>query len=76
MLEYDCVSKPYKLRKLDYYMLEQWLIISRYQEQEDRVKRLKEETIKAIMKNSADIVNFKREVSDRLSYLQQVAEEG
>ena len=40
------------------------------------MNRLKEEIVKAIMKNSTDIVTFKQEISDRLSYLRQVAEEG
>ncbi|THH33880.1 hypothetical protein EUX98_g334 [Antrodiella citrinella] len=46
-----------------------------YREQVDRVERLRDETVRAIIKNSSDIVTFKEEVSTQLKDLRDFAEE-
>ncbi|KAI5123278.1 hypothetical protein M0805_009300 [Coniferiporia weirii] len=46
-----------------------------YQEQIERVDRLKDETVRMILKSSSDIAAFKEEVSGHLSHLRQYAEE-
>ena len=48
--------------------------LDRYHEQVDKVNRLKEETVRAVIKNSSDIVAFKDEVSVQLQYLKDFAE--
>ncbi|GBE82486.1 predicted protein [Sparassis crispa] len=45
-----------------------------YREQVDKVNRLKDETMRAIIKNSSDIFMFKEEVSKQLKHLRDVAE--
>ncbi|KAL7283222.1 hypothetical protein ACG7TL_002649 [Trametes sanguinea] len=45
-----------------------------YREQVDKVNRLKEDTVRAVIKNSSDIVAFKDEVSKQLQYLRDFAE--
>ncbi|KAI0646849.1 HEC/Ndc80p family-domain-containing protein [Trametes meyenii] len=45
-----------------------------YREQVDKVNRLKEDTVRAVIKNSSDIVAFKDEVSKQLQYLKDFAE--
>jgi len=45
-----------------------------YREQMDKVDRLRDETVRAIIKNSSDIVTFKEEVSKQLKYLRDFAE--
>lgn len=46
----------------------------RYREQVEKVNRLKEDTVRAVIKNSSDIVAFKDEVSKQLQYLRDFAE--
>lgn len=48
-----------------------WL---RYREQIEKVNRLKDETMRAIIKNCSDIVIFKEEVSKQLKHLRDFAE--
>ena len=48
--------------------------VHRYREQIDKVDRLRDETVRAIIKNSSDIVAFKEEVSKQLQYLRDFAE--
>ncbi|KAH9951392.1 HEC/Ndc80p family-domain-containing protein [Amylocystis lapponica] len=45
-----------------------------HREQIDKVNRLKDETMRAIIKNSSDIVLFKEEVSKQLKHLRDFAE--
>ena len=45
-----------------------------YREQIDKVARLKEETIRSIVKNTHDVVVFKEEVSRHLLELRDFAE--
>ncbi|EPT05898.1 hypothetical protein FOMPIDRAFT_1026782 [Fomitopsis schrenkii] len=45
-----------------------------HREQIDKVNRLKDETMRAIIKNSSDIVMFKEEVSKQLKHLRDFAE--
>ncbi|KAJ8481219.1 hypothetical protein ONZ51_g6140 [Trametes cubensis] len=45
-----------------------------YREQVEKVNRLKEDTVRAVIKNSSDIVAFKDEVSKQLQYLREFAE--
>jgi len=45
-----------------------------YREQVDKVSRLKDETIRSIVKNTHDIVIFKEEVSRHLLELRDFAE--
>ncbi|CCM02890.1 uncharacterized protein FIBRA_05004 [Fibroporia radiculosa] len=45
-----------------------------YREQIDKVNRLKDETMRAIIKNSSDTVMFKEEVSKQLKHLRDFAE--
>lgn len=47
---------------------------SSYREQVEKVSRLKEETVRAIVKNSHDIAMFKDEVSRHLRDLREFAE--
>jgi len=47
-----------------------------YREQVEKVSRLKEKTVRAIIKNSHEIAMFKEEVSRHLRELREVAEEG
>jgi len=47
-----------------------------YREQVEKVSRLKEETVRAIIKNSHDIAMFKEEVSGHLRELREFAEGG
>jgi len=51
-------------------------LYDRYKEQVEKVNRLKEETIRAIIKNSHDIAVFKGEVSQYLRELRECAESG
>ena len=46
----------------------------RHREQVEKVNRLKEDTVRAVIKNSSDIVAFKDEVSKQLQYLRDFAE--
>ncbi|KAL5529070.1 hypothetical protein ACEPAG_5044 [Sanghuangporus baumii] len=46
-----------------------------YQEQVERVDRLKEETVRMILKSSSDMAAFQEEVSGQLNNLRQFAEE-
>ena len=46
----------------------------RYREQIDKVNRLREDTVRAVIKNSSEIVAFKDEVSKQLQYLRDFAE--
>ncbi|KAI0742721.1 HEC/Ndc80p family-domain-containing protein [Daedaleopsis nitida] len=45
-----------------------------YREQVEKTNRLKEETIRAVIKSSSDILAFKDEVSKQLQYLRDFAE--
>ncbi|KAH8107205.1 HEC/Ndc80p family-domain-containing protein [Cristinia sonorae] len=45
-----------------------------YREQIDKVERLRDETVRAIIKNSSDIVSFKEEVSTQLKDLRDFAD--
>ncbi|KIK59692.1 hypothetical protein GYMLUDRAFT_74134 [Collybiopsis luxurians FD-317 M1] len=47
-----------------------------YREQMERVNRLKNETVRAIIKNGSEIAEFKTEVSKRLKELRECAEMG
>lgn len=47
-----------------------------YREQQAKIARLKDETIRAIAKNSNEIALFKEEVSSRLRKLRDFVEEG
>lgn len=49
--------------------------IRRYQEQIEKTDRLREETVKAIVKSTNDMCVFKEQVSEHLSNLRQFAEE-
>lgn len=46
-----------------------------YREQVEKVSRLRDETVRAIIKNSNDIANFKEEVSQQLKQVREFAEE-
>ena len=46
-----------------------------YQEQIEKTDRLREETVKAIVKSTNDMCVFKEQVSEHLSNLRQFAEE-
>lgn len=46
-----------------------------YREQVEKVSRLRDETVRAIIKNSNDIANFKEEVSQQLKQVKDFAEE-
>ena len=50
------------------------LLLVSHREQIDKVNRLKDETMRAIIKNSSDIVMFKEEVSKQLKHLRDFAE--
>lgn len=50
------------------------IIASSYREQVERVNRLKDETVRAVIKNSSDIAQFKVEVASRLRELRECAE--
>jgi kinetochore protein NDC80 len=52
------------------------MTLPRYREQLDKVARLKEETTRAILKNSTDLGLFKEEVSKHLKELRDFAQEG
>lgn len=45
-----------------------------YKEQMEKVSRLKEETVRAILKNTQEIANFKQEVSRHLQELRDFVE--
>lgn len=48
----------------------------RYREQVEKVTRLRDETVRAIVKNSTEIAMFKEEVSQQLKSLREFAEAG
>ena len=48
--------------------------LHRYREQEEKVNRLREETVRAIIKNTNDIALFKEEVSRHLRELREFVE--
>jgi kinetochore protein NDC80 len=48
----------------------------RYREQVEKVARLRDETIRAIVKNSTEIAMFKEEISQQLKCLRDFAESG
>lgn len=48
--------------------------VDRYREQVEKVNRLKEDTVRAVIKNSSEVVAFKDEVSKQLQYLRDFAE--
>lgn len=50
-------------------------VYNRYQEQIERVDRLKDETIRMILKSSSDMAAFKEEVSTHLNTLRQYTDE-
>lgn len=47
---------------------------NRHREQIEKINRLKEDTVRAVIKNSSDVVAFKDEVSKQLQYLRDFAE--
>ena len=47
---------------------------TRYKEQVAKVNRLRDDTVREIIKNSSDIVMFKEEVSKQLKHLRDFAE--
>ena len=49
-------------------------VVYSYREQIEKVSRLKEETVRGIIKNSHDIAIFKEEVSGHLRELREFAE--
>ena len=55
-------------------MLKIFPCFNSHKEQEEKVSRLKEETVRAILKNSQEIANFKQEVSKHLQELRDFAE--
>jgi kinetochore protein NDC80 len=48
----------------------------RYREQVEKVARLRDETIRAIVKNSTEIAMFKEEISQQLKSLRDFVESG
>jgi kinetochore protein NDC80 len=46
-----------------------------YQEQIEKTDRLKEETVRAIVRVTSDMCNMKEQISEYLNHLRQVAEE-
>jgi kinetochore protein NDC80 len=48
----------------------------RYREQVEKVARLRDETVRAIVKNSTEIAVFKEEISQQLKALRNFAESG
>ncbi|KAI0807228.1 HEC/Ndc80p family-domain-containing protein [Fomes fomentarius] len=50
------------------------LLHGSYREQIEKINRLKEDTVRAVIKNSSDVVAFKDEVSKQLQYLRDFAE--
>jgi kinetochore protein NDC80 len=48
----------------------------RYREQVEKVARLRDETVRAIVKNSTEIAVFKEEISQQLKSLRDFAESG
>ena len=46
----------------------------RYREQQEKVARVKDETIRAIIKNSTEIAEMKEAVARQLKYIQDVVE--
>lgn len=48
--------------------------VDRYREQVEKVNRLKEDTVRAVIKNSSEVVAFKDEMSKQLQYLRDFAE--
>jgi kinetochore protein NDC80 len=48
----------------------------RYREQVEKVARLRDETVRAIVKNSTEIAMFKEEISRQLKSLRDFAESG
>ena len=52
------------------------LLLIRYREQVEKVTRLREETVRAIVKNSTEIAMFKEEISQQLRSLREFAEAG
>ena len=73
------VFKPSKLRMPSYFCLclivpPHSLISARYKEQVAKVNRLRDDTVREIIKNSSDIVMFKEEVSKQLKHLRDFAE--
>jgi kinetochore protein NDC80 len=48
----------------------------RYREQVEKVTRLRDETVRAIVKNSTEVAMFKEEISQQLKNLQDFAEAG
>lgn len=51
------------------------LFLCSYREQVEKVTRLRDETVRAIIKNSNDIADFKEEVSQQLKQVREFAEE-
>jgi kinetochore protein NDC80 len=45
-----------------------------YREQQEKVARVKDETIRAIIKNSTEIAEMKETVARQLKYIQDVVE--
>jgi kinetochore protein NDC80 len=50
------------------------LSIYSYSEQQEKVAKLKDETLRAIVKNITDIALFKNQVSERLKEVKELAE--
>ena len=46
----------------------------RYREQQEKVARVKDETIRAIIKNSTEIAEMKETVARQLKYVQDIVE--
>jgi kinetochore protein NDC80 len=51
-------------------------LATRYREQVEKVARLRDETVRAIVKNSTEIAMFKEEISRQLKSLRDFAESG
>jgi hypothetical protein len=52
-----------------------FLALHSYREQVEKVTRLRDDTVRAIIKNSHDIAVFKEEVSQQLKHVREFAEE-
>ena len=46
----------------------------RYREQQEKIVRLRDETVRSIIKNSGEIVMLKQDVTKQLQYIQDIAD--
>lgn len=64
-----------ELQRSVYIIITLMVLVVSYREQVEKVNKLRDETVRAIIKNSNDVAVFKEEVSQHLKAIKEYADE-